>query len=194
MHQDEEPGELPSKTARKAVVRFNHFVRKHTHGVDLETLNQQGITKVNLLSFSKINEIIALAVERALEKYGSAFDQREASRIREEVKVEVRREVQASANGAASGPSGGAETPPAESAPLLSEILERRIEKLRNQLLATEAALERALAMKDDAEGVASIYRDIQGLKLADRQYEKKKGMLKTIFEDNYELQKAGRQ
>jgi len=184
--QQEKPGELPPRTARKAVVRFNNFVRKHTQGVDLETLNQQGITKVNLLTYSKINEIIALAVERALVKYGATFDQQEVSGIRAEVREEVRREVNLPADGA----NGGA----AEPAPHLSEILERRIEKLRNQLLATEAALERALTQKIPEDGLSSIYREVQGLKLADDHYEKKKGILKTIFEDNYELQKAGRQ
>jgi hypothetical protein len=193
MERDTHPGEVPLRTTPKPVVRFNNFVRKHTHGVDLETLNQQGITKVKLLTFSKINELIALAVQKALEKYGSQFDRRDATEVQEEVREEIRREVAAASAAQANGANGeAAHAPPAP--PSVSEILERRIEKLRNQLQATEAALERALTLKgEDEDGVSSIYREVQGLKLADQLYEKKKGMLKVIFEENYQLQKAER-
>jgi diguanylate cyclase (GGDEF)-like protein len=73
------------------------------------------------------------------------------------------------------------------------ELLERRIAKLTDILGITEEELRRVAAMKGIDLGLASIYRTVQGLSQDESQYKRKREMMKTIFEANFELhQKLG--
>jgi len=66
--------------------------------------------------------------------------------------------------------------------------LERRVAKLTESLGLTEAELKRVAKMKNIDLGVASIYRNVQGLSGDDSGAEQKKEMLKNIFESNVAL------
>lgn len=68
------------------------------------------------------------------------------------------------------------------------EMLERRVSKLTESLQATEAALKQIAAAKGIDLGLASIFRDVQGLSLDDAMLEAKRQMLKNIFEANMAL------
>lgn len=68
--------------------------------------------------------------------------------------------------------------------------LERRIAKLNAQLGLTEDELKRVMAMKNVEDGVASIYRTVQGLSDEDGNQDLKKEMMKQIFEANIEMKK----
>ena len=68
--------------------------------------------------------------------------------------------------------------------------LERRIAKLNAQLGLTEDELKRVMAMKNVEDGVASIYRTVQGLSDEDGSKDLKKEMMKQIFEANIEMKK----
>lgn len=73
------------------------------------------------------------------------------------------------------------------------ELLERRINKLTDLLGITEEELKRVAALKGIDLGLASIYRTVQGLSLDANQYERKREMMRTIFETNFHLrQKLG--
>ncbi len=323
----------------KPVVKIDNFVRKNTQSVDVETLNQKGVTRVNFLTLSKINEMISLAVQRAVIKYQRSLDAADASRIQEEARAEVAEELKRSSKAPEPAPASEsispppperppAERPPAEqpSAPraielpplpepvpsadlsppfepvaepvapvsdrvapvshpaaqvsdpvtlaagspppvaagmvsqdrlaeveecihqmirdLVSqecplhvlpdgsttpadmkrlerelrgavsralaaererlmealeeaaayrtELLERRLEKVKQKLREMEERLLRQALEKGIDAGLPSVHRDIQGLSLLDGHYEKKKGMLQLIFEENVQLQKLG--
>jgi hypothetical protein len=68
------------------------------------------------------------------------------------------------------------------------ELLERRITKLTHLLGITEDELRRVAGMKGIDLGVASIYRTVQGLADDTSQKEKKREMMKVIFEANFQL------
>jgi diguanylate cyclase (GGDEF)-like protein len=70
------------------------------------------------------------------------------------------------------------------------DLLERRIAKLTQQLGITEDELKRVASMKGVDLGVASIYRSVQGLADDASNKEKKREMMKVIFEANFELKK----
>lgn len=70
------------------------------------------------------------------------------------------------------------------------DTLERRIAKLSHVLGVTEEELTRIAAMKNIELGVASIYRGVQGLADDASNKERKKEMMKTIFQANFELKK----
>lgn len=69
------------------------------------------------------------------------------------------------------------------------EILEARIKKLNSALANTEEALRKVAKMKSIDPGIASVFRDIQGLNLEDLNFEKKTELLKVVFLENLELQ-----
>jgi len=69
--------------------------------------------------------------------------------------------------------------------------LERRIAKLTHLLGITEDELRRVAAMKNIDLGVASIYRDVQGIADDTTQKEKKREMMREIFEANFALKKT---
>ncbi len=68
--------------------------------------------------------------------------------------------------------------------------LQRRIHKLNDSLESTERRLKEVAAMKSIDEGVASIYRDVQGVDAGDSQRERKKELMSGIFAANLRLQK----
>ncbi len=70
------------------------------------------------------------------------------------------------------------------------EMLERRIRKLTEQLGLTEEQLQKIMRMKTADPGLASIYKDIQGLSTSEVQSELKKELLSKIFEANVALRK----
>ncbi len=72
----------------------------------------------------------------------------------------------------------------------LVDQLERRIAKLTSLLGVTEEELQRVLSMKTIDEGVASIYRTVQGLGPEAAQAEQKKAMMAVIFNENLAFQK----
>jgi len=67
------------------------------------------------------------------------------------------------------------------------DMLERRIRKLMQELDRSESELKRVAAMKSLDNGIASIYRTVQGLG-DDDDAESKKEMLKNIFDANLAL------
>lgn len=68
------------------------------------------------------------------------------------------------------------------------DTLERRIRKLTDRLDKTEAELQRVAAMKVVDDGIASIYRSVQGLSDDAEGAEQKKAMLDNIFVANMAL------
>jgi len=80
-----------------------------------------------------------------------------------------------------------------------NDILERRIAKLVEKLGLTEEQLERIAQMKNIELGLASIYRDVQGLGGEESHVHRKREMMKEIFTANYQMkreieQRGGRQ
>jgi len=73
----------------------------------------------------------------------------------------------------------------------LVDQLERRIAKLTSLLGITEEELQRVLAMKSIDDGVASIYRTVQGLAPEAAQAEQKRAMMAVIFQENLAFQKG---
>lgn len=69
------------------------------------------------------------------------------------------------------------------------EVLERRIARLSHNLGLTEEQLQLAMEMKGMDPGVASIYREVQGLADGASDKELKKDMMAAIYEANIELQ-----
>jgi len=70
------------------------------------------------------------------------------------------------------------------------ELLERRIATLSESLGMTEAELRRVLAQRSTDTGVASAYKNVQGLSASAVQAELKKVLMSKIFEANVELQR----
>jgi hypothetical protein len=68
------------------------------------------------------------------------------------------------------------------------ELLERRLAKLQEALTLREKALEEMAKLKEGDPGIASIYKSVQGLADHESNKEKKKEMLRIIFEKNVEL------
>lgn len=68
--------------------------------------------------------------------------------------------------------------------------LERRIEKLRTALADAEGMVDRLRAEKSAQvdDGVASVYREVQGLSDKEPEFARKKGLLEEIFKLNLEL------
>ncbi|MFN0241285.1 MAG: tyrosine-protein kinase family protein [Planctomycetota bacterium] len=69
------------------------------------------------------------------------------------------------------------------------EMLERRLKKLTDLLAQTEDSLKRVLAAKAGDEGVASVYRSVQGL--SEGEGASKSQLLQEIFLANQHLQRA---
>jgi len=73
------------------------------------------------------------------------------------------------------------------------DLLRRRVAKLTESLGMTEQEIARLRRVKSVDDGLASIYRDVQGLDGADAQAEMKKMLMASIFQANLDLQKAVR-
>ncbi len=69
------------------------------------------------------------------------------------------------------------------------ENMQRRIKKLQRSLDVTEKKLVEVSAMKDVETGIASLYREVQGLNAGTENVEKKKGLMDDIFKANLALQ-----
>jgi hypothetical protein len=69
-------------------------------------------------------------------------------------------------------------------------LLQRRIAKLSESLERTESQLREVSAMKSVETGIASVYREVQGLSVEDGQAGKKKELMAGIFAANLKLQK----
>jgi chaperonin cofactor prefoldin len=67
-------------------------------------------------------------------------------------------------------------------------LLERRIRKLQTSLSDTESMLQRLQQAANEDKGVASIYREPQGLAPSDDRFEQKRHLLAEIFKLNVEL------
>lgn len=70
--------------------------------------------------------------------------------------------------------------------------LQRRIAKLNRSLEVTEERLSQVAAMKDVDGGIASIYREVQGLNGGDSHASRKRELMADIFKANMALQKKG--
>lgn len=68
--------------------------------------------------------------------------------------------------------------------------LQRRIEKLRNELNDTERELKLAKVHSSHDDGVPSIYRNAEGLLDTDAQYELKRDLMGMIFRSNLDLRR----
>jgi predicted mannosyl-3-phosphoglycerate phosphatase (HAD superfamily) len=75
------------------------------------------------------------------------------------------------------------------------DVLERRVAKLNHSLELSEAALRDLAARKNFDEGLASIYRTVQGLSDEEADLTRKRMMLERLFQANVELREqfAGR-
>lgn len=73
------------------------------------------------------------------------------------------------------------------------DLLERRLAKLMSMLDVTEDELRRVQAAKQVDIGQPSIYRQVQGLSATETQQERKRDMMRSIFEANLELRKQAK-
>jgi hypothetical protein len=81
-----------------------------------------------------------------------------------------------------------AENAPSETDEL--DNLRRRVRKLTESLTDSEQRLQQAIRQHAPEEGIASIYRTVQGLSDAEPEFERKKTLMADIFEANLSLQK----
>ena len=65
----------------------------------------------------------------------------------------------------------------------------RRIEKLTRSLETTEAEIARLRAAGSTDEGVASVYREVQGLDSDENRADLKRDLMGAIFQANLDLQ-----
>ncbi len=72
------------------------------------------------------------------------------------------------------------------------ENLQRRIEKLTQNLSTTEHRLRHVAALKNIDDGISSIYREVQGLDEKTADVGKRKELMSAIFSANMRLQKRG--
>jgi hypothetical protein len=70
------------------------------------------------------------------------------------------------------------------------DVLQRRAAKLERSLQEARAALAYVAGLEHVDEGIASIYRAVQGLSLEDPQRESKRDALEHIFRANLAIQK----
>lgn len=70
--------------------------------------------------------------------------------------------------------------------------LQRRINKLNQSLEMSEGRLQDLATRKDVDDGIASVYREVQGLQPAGEQAGKKNELMAGIFAANMALQKKG--
>lgn len=70
-------------------------------------------------------------------------------------------------------------------------LLERRLRKLTQVLEQQEAMLARMESGPAEETGLASVYREVQGLKEGGKGGKRKREMMQKIFEANIELRKS---
>ncbi len=71
------------------------------------------------------------------------------------------------------------------------DVLRRRVAKLSAMLEAARLEIERLAGSKTIDCGVASVYRDVQGLSEEDERYELKRALMASILEQNLRLRRA---
>jgi hypothetical protein len=71
-------------------------------------------------------------------------------------------------------------------------ILRRRVQKLKESLEHSEGTLSQLLALMSQDPGMASIYRDVQGLNPSSQNAARKRKLLDQIFRANLELKRLG--
>jgi chromosome segregation ATPase len=72
------------------------------------------------------------------------------------------------------------------------ELLQRRVKKLTAQLEETQELLERSRSESDAmAQGVPSIYREVQGLSGGEDRFELRRTLMREIFEHNLDLRRT---
>jgi diguanylate cyclase (GGDEF)-like protein len=123
-------------------------------------------------------------LEELMERDGNL--EQAASKLAEEIMARAMREVAAAELAAPTSESQG--LPDTKEIGYQREIenLQRRITKLTNSLGITEGEIARLRNSPDDVEaGVASLYRDVQGLNVGDVRAELKKDLMSAIFEAN---------
>jgi hypothetical protein len=74
---------------------------------------------------------------------------------------------------------------------LTIDRLERRVAKLIAALEEAEGAVKNALASSAIDDGIASLYRVVQGLSPEDPKRANKRALMQTIFRANVELRQA---
>jgi len=115
--------------------------------------------------------------------------ERAAARLAEEIMAQALSELEAE-----SGPAApqAATLPDEREKAYLREIenLQRRVNKLTRSLGLTEEELNRIRVLKNIDPGLASIYREVQGLSVEDAHAELKRELMARIFEANLDLQK----
>jgi diguanylate cyclase (GGDEF)-like protein len=125
-------------------------------------------------------------LEELMEKDGNL--EQAASKLAEEIMARAMREVEAA--GQAASESQG--LPDSKEVGYQREIenLQRRITKLTNSLGITEGEIIRLRKSPDVEAGVASLYRNVQGLNVGDVRAELKKDLMSAIFEANLNLKR----
>jgi hypothetical protein len=68
------------------------------------------------------------------------------------------------------------------------ELLERRIAKLMETLDATERELRALARRQTEPDGIASIYREVQGIGEEDSRFKMKAALMEKILQANLEL------
>src|SRR5262249_54252131 len=89
----EKPDRRTASVPPKPIIKFDNFVKRHTGSVDVETLSQKGLTRINYLTLSKVNELISIAVWKAFQKYQREGNEAEAREIQAQVRSEVAGEI-----------------------------------------------------------------------------------------------------
>lgn len=72
------------------------------------------------------------------------------------------------------------------------ELLQRRIQKLAGSLEDAEHKIGELARTKDGGDGIASIYREAQGLAGGEDDFARKQSLMAEIFAANLKLQKGG--
>lgn len=73
------------------------------------------------------------------------------------------------------------------------DLLQRRIEKLNQNLEETEHQLREVIRVKNIDEGISSMYREVQGLDEGDSRFERKLALMTDLFKANLRLQRKRR-
>ncbi len=172
---------------KRPIVEIDNLIREHASAIDVQTLHQKGVRTIAYLTYSKVNELVAIAVARAFEEHADVV-KADASEIERKVREQVFRQLDAyRRRKAARSGEQTPEVPRPEAERRKIELLERRIAKLRGHLERLENNLREIESGADS--GLPSIYRTVQGLDDDDQEYETKKSLLKTVFEENLKLQ-----
>ena len=171
---------MSDSSCGRPVVKIDNFVRRHTTVAAVETLHQCGVGRVNLLTFSKVNELVSMAVATAFQKYRRSDNDDDARKVEAVARAVLLKDLDAFGNGARDDAGNAARE---------IEVLQRRIEKLRENISQMERALKE-LHARSGEPGIPSIYREVQGLGAAESDYEVKKSLSRIVFEENLKLQR----